>query len=562
MSDRTNPKTGTLPFVAGSEVVKHLSVGLYRNFARAAKELVSNSYDADATEVKIKLDLEDAKIVVRDNGKGMNIDEIRDRLLHIASRTLPTDRKSELGRRRIGTFGIGWLSVFPYCDNLQIITKRKGQDEVIELVVDTGRFFDESGVFRSIEEAKASYTIETSDLPTSVGETIVILNNIKPHIIQELRQKELLGTSSIDKFTGFERFKWTLCQYAPIQFSPDRQDLSNFFHGSSKDLVVPLRLFLDGEELFRNVPEDAVVLEKEGHQFGEISLKYAIMTTMKPILPEEARGLQIRLRDVAIGIPRDFDVTKFTGKVLGKMNYVCGEIQILSGLDSSLMVSRDNFYYTQDVANLENFFRKLLIKWNDTLEEWASEDRQIYRSLAGISGAERIIDALRDAGVIRFSKERLRLPRMPTLRRKGKGLLSQVQKLNEALSGVRGYTVVIKKGRIPTDEPWVEIAPEAKTITIHADHPDLEEFVKVEGKRLRVSYDHWDTKRTPYSLCRLSDDQNVVTFNVAHPLFKSELSDEVIKQLALGILLISKGRKDSDTLVTQLNRLLEQAILG
>ena len=36
------------------EIVGHLSVGLYRNFARAIKEVISNSYDAGATEVKIK----------------------------------------------------------------------------------------------------------------------------------------------------------------------------------------------------------------------------------------------------------------------------------------------------------------------------------------------------------------------------------------------------------------------------------------------------------------------------------------------------------------------------
>ena len=65
------PSKGTLPITVNKSVVKHLSIGLYRNYALAIKELVSNSYDAGATEVKIKLDLKNKKIVVRDNGRGM-----------------------------------------------------------------------------------------------------------------------------------------------------------------------------------------------------------------------------------------------------------------------------------------------------------------------------------------------------------------------------------------------------------------------------------------------------------------------------------------------------------
>jgi HSP90 family molecular chaperone len=45
------------PIKVNQQVVKHLSLGLYRNFALAIKELISNAYDAGATEVKLKLDL-------------------------------------------------------------------------------------------------------------------------------------------------------------------------------------------------------------------------------------------------------------------------------------------------------------------------------------------------------------------------------------------------------------------------------------------------------------------------------------------------------------------------
>jgi HSP90 family molecular chaperone len=124
------PKEGTLPIKVSKDVISHLSRGLYRNFARAVKELVSNSYDAGATDVKIKLDLDDARIVVRDNGRGMDIKDLGSKFFNIGYPGLLTEEVDELGRKRIGTFGIGCLSVFPYCNRLQIITKKKEKDTI------------------------------------------------------------------------------------------------------------------------------------------------------------------------------------------------------------------------------------------------------------------------------------------------------------------------------------------------------------------------------------------------------------------------------------------------
>ena len=49
------PNEGFLSINVDKDVVKHLSLGLYKNYALAIKELISNSYDAGAKEVKIRL---------------------------------------------------------------------------------------------------------------------------------------------------------------------------------------------------------------------------------------------------------------------------------------------------------------------------------------------------------------------------------------------------------------------------------------------------------------------------------------------------------------------------
>lgn len=559
MVDGPRIQRGTLPIKVSRDVVSHLSLGLYRNFARAVKELVSNAYDAMATEVKIKLDLDENRIVVRDNGRGMDLDEIRKNFLTIGYRTSISEAPNEFGRMRIGTFGIGCLSVFPYCDAIQLVTKKRNDDKIVELRIDTKSFFTEEQAFRFIEQATVPYEVYPSDLPQETGETITVLEGIKPQIARELHQEEFRGKSSIDKYSGFEKFKWTLSQYAPIQFPPNREDLRSLFEQSD---IVPMRLWLDGEELFRNVPTEAVILEKGQEQFGQVSFKYTIMTTMKPIEPEEARGLQIRIRNVAIGLPRDFDVTKLTGKVLGKLNYLCGEVHILKGLDSSLMIDRDSLSYTEDVASLYEFFRKSLIKWNDTLEKWAVEDKEIYESLMNVGEGDKIVEELRKADIVRFSRERLRLPKAPSIQRKIREIVPRSERIFRALSRVPGYDLAHSNERVSANELPIKVNREDKTICVFDKHPDLIETIEVGGKQFEVKYDQWDVHGAPYSICKLSDHQKAVIFNRSHKLFKSKINDEVIKKISLGIVLILKDTADSEALIAQLNELLEQALLG
>ncbi len=551
-------RQGTLPIAVSKDVVKHLSIGLYRNFALAVKELISNSYDAGATEVKIKLDLKNKKIIIRDNGRGMNYDEFKEKYLHIGFYTEPAKSIDELGRMRIGTFGIGFLAPLPYCKLMRVITKKRDSNKTFEATINAENFF-RKGTW-DIKEEKVHYKIYESDLPKEEGETIIVLEDIKPQIAEELSRTELRGKSKIDQFGGFEKFKWTLCQYVPIQFPPNRKDLRDFFHEQSR---TPMRLWLDGEELFRNVPEGVKILEKGEEKFGDIFMKYVIMSPYKPIKPEEARSLQVRLRDVAIGFPRDFDVTKL-GRVLGKLNMICGEVHIVKGLDSALMVHRDDFNYTQEVADMTKFFQGKLRKWNDRLYDLIEDDRRVYDALGDLKNDDKIVEGLKKTKIIHFSKERLRLPKAPiTKTRKTKAEIPS-KKIVRVLSEAKkeDYRIISKKGRVSPNDPPLIVLPKEKSIIVYEDHPTFVEIIKVTEKEFKVGYDEWDYSKTPYSICKLHDKENNVVFNTSHPLFKSKLSDEVIKQLSLGIVLTLKDREDGEELIEKLNQLLEDIFKG
>ena len=553
MNNNANiPPKGKLSIEVNKEVVRHLSIGLYRNYALAIKELISNAYDAGATEVKIKLDLKNKKIIIRDNGKGMDYNEFKNQYLHIGFYKEPTNTPDDLGRLRVGTFGIGFLAPLPYCKKMIVITKKRGSDKVMEATIAAENFFSR-GTW-NIKEEKVPYEIKESDLPKNVGETIIILEDIQPQIEEDLKRKQVKTKAKIDQLSGFDKFKWTLCQYSPIQFSPAREVLKKFFDEPKRK---PMRLWLDGEELFRNVPEGVEILEKDTKTIGNIQIKYVIMTPYRTVKPEEARGLQVRLRDVAIGFPRDFDVTKL-GRVLGRLNLICGEAHIVKGLDNALMVTRDSFNYTQEVADIYKFFRDKLTEWSNKLQEESEEDKRIYEALPE-EKSDVIAAELKKAEIVKFPKEKFRLSKSSVTASKTGVISLPSEKLKQALSERADYKAVSSKKEISKEESPIKVNVKDKSITIFEEHPSFLETFEIDNQKFKVNYERWNYKDTSYSICRFDSRQKKVTFNSSHPIFKTKINDRIIKRLSLGILLILEGNKDKEKLVTKFNHLLEDA---
>lgn len=76
-------KTETL-LKTDQKVLARITDGIYRHAYSALRELICNSYDADATEIYIDTDVPLFRtITVRDNGNGMSIDTLSNVLHHI-----------------------------------------------------------------------------------------------------------------------------------------------------------------------------------------------------------------------------------------------------------------------------------------------------------------------------------------------------------------------------------------------------------------------------------------------------------------------------------------------
>ncbi|RQV96776.1 hypothetical protein EH220_05265 [bacterium] len=127
--------------VAGN-IVKHLGVQMYAGRpVPAIAELISNAWDADATQVEVRLPLDEPwdpssrgqVLEVSDNGNGMNWDMVRDAYLNVGRdrrHTEGTD-KSPGGRLLQGRKGVGKLAGFGIADTLEIQTVHREKDSTV-----------------------------------------------------------------------------------------------------------------------------------------------------------------------------------------------------------------------------------------------------------------------------------------------------------------------------------------------------------------------------------------------------------------------------------------------
>lgn len=115
------------PIYLSAKVFGHLSQGLYRTPAGAIKELISNSFDADSTLVRVHTGFPRFETLsCEDNGTGLSEDEFR-RLMNRGigtsyKRTASNDVSKIHHRPLIGRLGLGILSLAQVCTRFEILS--------------------------------------------------------------------------------------------------------------------------------------------------------------------------------------------------------------------------------------------------------------------------------------------------------------------------------------------------------------------------------------------------------------------------------------------------------
>ena len=124
-----------ISFSTANNAVTHLGRNLYSTTPPALAELVANSYDAYATKVDIQI--EKSYIIIADNGKGMSVDELRNKYCRIGNPKQSEAVFNNLPERKpMGKKGIGKLAAFSIGNKYEVFTKAKDKPKWINFKLD------------------------------------------------------------------------------------------------------------------------------------------------------------------------------------------------------------------------------------------------------------------------------------------------------------------------------------------------------------------------------------------------------------------------------------------
>jgi HSP90 family molecular chaperone len=189
-----------------ARVIARVTDGIYRQPGSALRELISNSYDADARRVTIHTDRPRfQRMVIEDDGIGMSPQALAHLLYHIggsAKRTISgielgiTDsddpNRSPGGRPLIGKIGIGLFSVAQLTQGFQVITKMAGDDKrtVASVLL---RQYSEQIQDNSDAEYEAGKVLVWREPASDIEAhgTTIVLDAIRPQTRETLRSTDL-----------------------------------------------------------------------------------------------------------------------------------------------------------------------------------------------------------------------------------------------------------------------------------------------------------------------------------------------------------------------------------
>ncbi len=170
-------------------VLEHWGLNLYNNVPAVLSELVANAWDADATDVKIKINSQKKWIEIRDNGTGMSRDEVIDRFLTIGFQRKSKQHLSKFGRAPMGQKGIGKLSIFSIADKISVYTKSETDSTAFSLDANKIKYDSQSDSPDTYQPSELSWNKKFA--PVNKTGTTLRLTDLKTRNIQDIKKRIL-----------------------------------------------------------------------------------------------------------------------------------------------------------------------------------------------------------------------------------------------------------------------------------------------------------------------------------------------------------------------------------
>lgn len=146
--------------ILGEHLIKDATVGLL--------ELVKNSYDADATKVEMlmsKLNTPGGRIIIRDNGIGMDLETFKDKWMNPASGHKQQQKerreRTKLGRLPLGEKGVGRFAAQQIGNHFKMISKTSDASSELHVEIDWSAFEDYS---KDLSEVNIEYELKPANI--------------------------------------------------------------------------------------------------------------------------------------------------------------------------------------------------------------------------------------------------------------------------------------------------------------------------------------------------------------------------------------------------------------
>jgi len=423
-----------------SKTLGHISQGLYRTAAGTLKELVSNAYDADATEVVITTNPPHFdKITCRDDGAGISLGSF----LELMNTGIGDSRKREgdglsarLKRRMIGRIGIGLLAVAQMSHEFEVQSHHTETKEAFRARIRLQDYLQEQlDRPARAEESRDVGEYECEPIPFEAKQagTLVVIDDVKRGFTSKHRRgiergRKLPPTSfgefleacaketRLSSLGAYWELLWGLSVQCPIPYwpkasAPIRTTLAEL---RPTDPDRDITLLVDQTRLWRPPPL-ASLAQGDGVEpdwsIADLSINEDVYGSRLHVIgyllggrhavyPSDHRGVVVRIRDVAIGT-YDKSFLNYDRRSEGpRIQQVTGELYVHEGLENALNIDRGSFnemhpHYLHLQSRLHDALEKVFSgqqarqrrrKKRETAQEEAKDRRHFESSLSRLAG--------------------------------------------------------------------------------------------------------------------------------------------------------------------------------
>ena len=229
--------------VVSSRIIDQLSSGLYESPAACLKELINNSYDADATEVIMSVRPDAEVIIIQDNGDGITRQAFTRHFERIAeSWKREGGEITRLKRPKIGRIGIGFIAANEICNRMEIVSTVAGSTEMLDVSINFEKMRLDPAVRRrdGADLAKGDYTgTVTEEAEPDDHYTIIYLREVRglaQEILSGAREgrkgnsifglnpasvRQLLSSPNLTSWDEFDTYSQAMLEIAlnvPVQY--------------------------------------------------------------------------------------------------------------------------------------------------------------------------------------------------------------------------------------------------------------------------------------------------------------------------------------------------------